>query len=377
MSRRSARGEGGDSADKDPGDISELGHLVAAPPAIRSLAITGLFVLALFYTLYFARAIFLPIVLAALLNFLFSPVVAALKRFRIPEPLGAALVLVAFVGTVVFGAVRLADPAAEWVKKAPESLERVEYKLRDIKRPVEQVQKAAEEVQKVTAVDGGQARERSVRVERPSFSEALFSQTREFLAGAVVLVVLLYFLLAAGDLFLRKLVRVIPRLEDKKRAVEMARQTQHDISRYLFTVTVINVILGGLVAGAMYLLEMPNPILWGVLAGFLNFVPYLGPTVMIVILAIVALLTFDGVGRALLVPGAFIVLNLLEAYFLTPILLGRRLMLNTVAIFIGLVFWGWLWGIPGAILAVPILATFKIFCDRIEPLRPVGEFLER
>lgn len=360
---------------EDSGDTSRLGGLVAEPPAVPALALTGLFVLALFYTLYFARAVILPIVLATLLNFLFAPVVRTLKRLRVPEPLGAALVLLGFVGTVGFGVVRLAEPAAQWVERAPQSLRRVEYKLRDIKRPVEQVQKAAEEVQKVAAVNAEPPRQ--VTVERSTFSETLFSQTREFLAGVVVLIVLVYFLLASGDLFLRKLVRVIPRLEDKKRAVEIARQTQQDISRYLFTVSVVNALLGGLVSAAMYLLGLPNPILWGVLAGLLNFVPYLGALAMVVILAVVGLLTFDDLGRAMLVPGAFFVLNLLEAYILTPIVLGRRLMLNTVVIFVGIIFWGWIWGIPGAILAVPILAAFKILCDHIKPLRPVGEFLGR
>lgn len=360
---------------EDSGDTSRLGGLVAEPPAVRSIALTGLFVLALFYTLYFARAVVLPIVLATLLSFLFAPVVRTLKRLRVPEPLGAALVLLGFVGTVGFGVVRLAEPAAQWVERAPQSLRRVEYKLRDIKRPVEQVQKAAEEVQKVAAVNAEP--QRQVTVERSTFSETLFSQTREFLAGVVVLIVLVYFLLASGDLFLRKLVRVIPRLEDKKRAVEIARQTQQDISRYLFTVSVVNALLGGLVSAAMYLLGLPNPILWGVLAGLLNFVPYLGALAMVVILAILGLLTFDDLGRAMLVPGVFILLNHLEAYILTPIVLGRRLMLNTVVIFVGIIFWGWMWGIPGAILAVPILAAFKILCDHIEPLRPVGEFLGR
>lgn len=371
------RAEEGEAPEAPPGDIGELGHFVAAPPAIRSLALTGLFILALFYTLYFARAVFLPIVLAILLNFLFSPVVRTLKRARIPEPVGAALVLATFVGTVVFAAFRLAGPASEWIEKAPESLQRVEYQLRDIKRPVEQVQEAAKQVERVAGVESRSSGDGSVRVEQVMFSETLLGETREFLAAAVILVVLLYFLLASGDLFLRKLVRLMPRLEDKKRAVEIARQTQRDVSAYLFTITVVNALLGGLVAGAMHLLGLPNPILWGVAAGLLNFVPYLGAIVTMLVLGLVALLTFDDLGKALLVPGVFLVLNLLEAYIITPIVLGRRLMLNTVVLFVGLIFWGWMWGIAGAILAVPMLATLKILCDRIEPLRPVGEFLGR
>ncbi len=343
---------------------------------LRSLAVTGLLVLALFYTLYFARPVLLPLVLALLLNFLLAPAVRGLKRLRVPEPVGAGLVILGFVGAVAAGGYQLSAPAAEWVERAPESLRRIEYKLRDLRRPMEQVSRATQEVRDLARI-GEEGNERTVAVARPTLTDTLLSQTQEFLAGAVVLIALLYFLLASGDLFLRKLVRVIPRLQDKKRAVEIARQTERDISTYLYTITLINAILGGVVAFAMHWLAMPNPILWGVLAGLLNFVPYLGAMATTAVLAMVALLTFDELPRALLVPGVFVLLNLLEAYLLTPALLGRRLTLNTVVVFVGIIFWGWLWGIPGAILAVPILAATKILCDRVERLQPVGEFLGR
>ena len=191
------------------------------------------------------------------------------------------------------------------------------------------------------------------------------------------MIVLLYFLLASGDLFLRKLVRVLPRLSDKKRAIEIARQTEGHISTYLSTVTLINIALGLIVGVAMHLVGMPNAILWGVMAGLLNFIPYLGALATAGILAIVSVLTFDSLGRALVAPLLYLAINTVEGYLVTPMLLGRRLTLNPVVIFLGIILWGWLWGIPGALLAVPILATFKIFCDQIEPLAPIGEFLGR
>ena len=200
---------------------------------------------------------------------------------------------------------------------------------------------------------------------------ALLSSTQSVLAGAVVMLILLYFLLASGDLFLRKLVRVLPKLSDKKRAIEIARQTERHVSTYLATVTLINMGLGLAVALAMKLVGMPNPVLWGVTAGLLNYIPYLGPIVTAGVLTLVAVLSFDELGRALIVPALYMVINGLEGYLVTPTLLGRRLTLNPVVIFTGLIFWGWLWGIPGALLAVPILATFKIFCDHIPPLAPI------
>jgi predicted PurR-regulated permease PerM len=191
--------------------------------------------------------------------------------------------------------------------------------------------------------------------------------------GAVT--ILLYFLLASGDLFLLKLVRVLPRFEDKKIAVTIVHEVRHDVSHYLLTITLINIGLGVATGIAMFWLGMPNPLLWGVMAASFNFIPYLGAMASAIILTLVALLTFDELGRILLVPGVFLVLTSLEGGFVTPAIVGRRLTLNPVAIFVWLTFWGWLWGVPGMLLAVPMLAILKIVCDHVQPLNSVGEFL--
>jgi len=360
-------------------DIRRLGGLFGPAVDVRSLALTGIFVLLFFCTLYFARSLFLPIVLAILLNFLLAPVVRGFKRMWIPEGIGAALVILGLLGAVTLGVYRLSGPAAGWIERAPEGLERVEHRIRQLRRPVEEMRQAAEEVEReVERIAGGDSRQpQEVSVRRRTLTAVLLSRTGSFLGGAVMMTVLLYFMLASGDLFLRKLVRVLPRLEDKKRAVEIARQTENHISTYLSTVTLINVALGVVVGVAMRLVGMPNPILWGVTAGLLNFVPYLGAVVTVCVLALVSVITFDSLGRAAVAPLVYIGINALEGYLLTPMLLGRRLTLNPVVIFLGLIVWGWMWGIAGALLAVPILATFKIFCDHIEPLAPIGEFLGR
>ena len=185
----------------------------------------------------------------------------------------------------------------------------------------------------------------------------------------------LYFALASGDLFLAKLGHVLPTLSDKKKAVQIAREIENNISQYLFTITVINAgigVLGGLMFWAF---GMPNPALWGALAGLLNFIPTVGSLSTAVIITLVAAATFPSLTHTLLVPGAFLGLTVLVGTFVSPHIMGRRLTLNPVVIFLGLSFWGWLWGVPGALLAVPMLAMFKIFCDHIEPLAPIGEFL--
>lgn len=355
-------------------NIKRLRDLLQGPLGVRSFSLTGLFILAAFYTLYLARSFILPIVLALLLTFLLTPVVRALKKLHIPEALGAALVIFGLLGTLGWGIYELSGPAYEWAQKAPQQMRRLERKLADLKKPVQTMSKATQQVEKITNVGGG-PEPRRVEVQTESLGERMFSQATELIAGAVVMLILLFFLLASGDLFLRKLIRVLPKLADKKRAVEIARQIESDISTYLVTITAVNVGLGVALWGLLSLVGAPNPLLWGVLAAVTNYIPYLGAIVMMAVLTMVGFLSFDQLGQALMVPGVFVGLNILESYVVTPMVLGRRLTLNPVVIFLGLTFWGWLWGITGALLAVPIMAVLKIFCDHSEPLRPIGEFL--
>jgi predicted PurR-regulated permease PerM len=357
-------------------DIKKLGEALRERVEIRSISITGLFVLAALYTLYFARAFFLPIVLAVLLDFLLSPLIRALKRAGVPEPLGAALVIVGLLGTASIAVYGLVGPAREWVAQLPASMREAENRLRKLRTPVEQVSKTAEQVEQATKVDNG-PKTQEVVVKGPSLTERLFGTTQTLIASAFEVIILLYFLLAAGDLFLQKLIKVLPQFRDKKKAVTIARETEASISTYLVTVTLVNLALGLAVAIVMFLLKMPNPLLWGAMAALAEFIPYLGASALVALLALAGLVTFEQVGHALLVPLAYLGVNVVQSQLVSPLILGRRLTLNPVAIFVGLVFWWWIWGVPGAFIAVPLIATFKIFCDHIEALAPIGEFLGR
>jgi len=355
-------------------NVGKLSSLLGEHADARHVALVGLFVLAVFYTLHLAQAFVLPIVLAVLLDFMLSPVVRALKKRRIPEPVGAGLIILGLLGALGAGGWYLAEPAADWIRRVPESTAAVQRKLQTMRGSVEQVTKAAEQVEKATEVAASEG-VRQVEIKGPSLSKQLFGGTASLLSGATVVLFLTYFLLAVGDLFLQKLVAVLPQFKDKKTAVSIARETEAQISVYLFTSTLINVGVGVVTAIAMWLVGMPNPALWGVVAAVLNFVPYVGALVNMVVLALAAFVTFDSVSRALLVPAVFFGINLIEGNLVTPMILGRRMRLNTVALFIGFVFWWYIWGVAGAILAVPMLAALKIICDHIESLTPIGEFL--
>jgi predicted PurR-regulated permease PerM len=355
------------------GDEPPPSSVLGANADIRHVSLAILTLLAVLYTLHLAQSFFLPIVLAILLNLLLSPVVGLLRTFvHIPEPLGAGLLILVVLAVLGLGAYRLTPVASAWVARAPESLATLQRRIQPLRRPVEQVTRAAERVEQATDLD---KKTPQVEIKGPGLTRQVFGGTTALLSAGTVVIFLTYFLLAAGTLFLQKLVTVLPQLKDKKTAVRIVRETEAQISTYLVVTTMINVAVGVATGIVLALLGMPNPVLWGVIAAVLNFVPYIGGLVNTVILALAAFLTFEDTGRALLIPTVFIVINILEGNLITPWILGRHMRLNTVAVFTGLVFWWYLWGIPGAILAVPIMATVKIVCDHIESLKPIGEFL--
>lgn len=339
----------------------------------RTVFLAVLAILAIFYTLYFARQVILPITIGVLLNFLFSPMVRWLKkRLKVPYSLSAALVillLIAGVGTTIY---RLAAPAAEWVTKAPTSVARIEAKLKVLRRPVDQMNRTAERVEQMTNLGNDNATQ--VQMKTGGLRAAIFGSTQSFLTGAALVLTLLFFLLSAGDVFMAKTVKVLPRLRDKKLALGIAQETEKNISTYLVATTAINVVLGILTGIAMFLIGLPNPVLWGIVGGLLNFVPYVGGLVAVLVLTLAGMATFESTGAALLPGIIYFMLTNIES-FVTPIILGKRLSLNPVVVFTAVLFWGWLWGIPGALLAVPIMATIKIICDRLKGLETLGEFL--
>ena len=364
-------------AEKETPTRVRLVDLLRKPFDIRSLALTGLFVLALFYTIYFARAVLLPFVLALLLSYLLRPIVRTLAKLKIPLPLGSALVLVSLIAVAVYSVSMLAAPVTSWLEKAPYSFQQLERKLLPLKQPIQKVAQASGEIEKLatTTSDTPSKKPTTVEIRKHPIAETLVLRTPEIIASAVLVLILLFFLLAYDGVFLDKLIKLLPTLSDKKRAVAIATEIEEQVSRYLATQSMINIGLGAAVGITVGALGLRNPIMWGAMVAVLNFVPYLGALTGIICITLGAILSFDSLGYAMLFPAVYLGFATLEGNLITPWVMGRSLTLNPVIILLSLAFWGWMWGIVGIILAVPILAALKIFCSHIKPMDALAEFL--
>ena len=342
---------------------------------IRSSALNGLFILAGIYTLSIARSFLVPLAVGLMLYFLLRPPVRTLKAARVPEPLGAALVLGTLLAVVGIGFYALSWPAAAWASRAPESLQRVESKLRPLAHRIQRLTHTAEQMGRITESTVPSSPSTQVTIREPSLGTMFMGGMQSFLAGTVVVLSMVYFLLSEGDGLLRKIVRAFPRLKDRERAVMIAHEMEQQISGYIFFSTLMNAIFGVLIAAVMWLLGMPNPMLWGFVAGVTKFIPYLGGLVCAVVLAMASIVAFDDIWWALLVPGVFLAVDTVHGNVLLPLLLGKRFTLDPAVLFVGLFFWWFVWGTAGALLAVPMMSALRIFCDHVDGLQRFGHLL--
>lgn len=405
----------------------------------QSVALVILASMGVMYTIYFGRAILMPIAFAIVLALLLRPLVRRGRRWRIPEGVSAALLLLGLVGILVAGVVTLADPVKSWIDEGPDHLQKFGSKLYAIRKQIKNINDASAKVEEIAGGESKASKNDAgpfpfapneapdettrdtepeskawpkvpaklgvveasrpppappnqteteplainsnepvqVQVQQPRLSTGIgyLSTTGGVMAQVFISLVLTYFLLASGDTLINNVLRILPLMREKRNVVELVYAIERAISSYLLTVSAVNLGLGTAVALVMWFTGMPNPLLWGAMAALFNFVPFVGALVGVMVIFFVSVLTFDSLSYAMLAPALFWGLTVIEGNIVTPHLLGRSMSLNPIVVFIGLAFWGWMWGIGGALLAVPILAIIKVTCDQFERTRPLATLI--
>jgi predicted PurR-regulated permease PerM len=341
------------------------------PTDPRTVFLGGLFILACMAVLYAAAEIVLPLILAIVLKLLLQPFVRLLERAHIPRPIGAILsvllVLLAFAGTISM----LAGPAATWAAKLPDAVPKLRDGLSFLHGPIEATQRLLRQIPGLGNEAGGAPAVRPV-----SLFSAVLSGSATATSGLFTTLLILFYMLISGETFLRRMVEILPSFKDKRQAVELSQHIERDVSAYLLTVTCINALVGGATGCVMWLCGVANPVLWGAAAFVLNFVPILGPMLGLVVFLMASVVSLGVSWWALLPVALYLAIHIIEGEFATPMLLSRRFTINPVAMILALIFWSWMWGVTGAILAVPLLAITKIICDDLRPLRAFGHLLE-
>lgn len=377
---------------------------MAAPQRVTRGSVPGIVIagVAAAFAIYFGRAILLPIAFALLIAVTLRPVVRSCRRRRIPESFSASVLISGLVLIGLTSVYFLAGPAREWTTDLPGRMEEIGDKLAAVRQQVREIEEASDRLEDIAngedeaeepeqtlsplgaIPDDAPARNQEqddkpvqVEVQQPRLTAGLdmLSSAGGLVASIAIALVMAFFMLSQGDVLLNNLLRTLPSMREKRSTVELVYNLEKGISRYLFTVTLINTCLGIAVGIAMWLLGMPNPALWGIMAALFNYVPLAGALVGTIIVFFVAILSFDSLAYASLVPVVYLALTALEGNVITPAVLGRTMQLNPILVLLSLVFWGWMWGIGGALLAVPMLAMLKIGCDRFERTRSIGTLL--
>jgi predicted PurR-regulated permease PerM len=361
---------------------------------IRNLALTVIAALAVILVLQYAQSVLVPIVLGVLISYGLEPFVGALSRLRVPRAFGAAVAVTLLVGGIGVGVYTLTDQAMSIVTDIPQAAQRIREQVRahrhanggaldKVQRAASEIDRAAQEASTSTPAQPPAARStgvQQVEVVQPfrpsdylwSGGVGLIGFTGQF----VLVLFLVYFFLVTGDLYKRKLVKIGGRtLSEKKITVQILDEINLQIENFMRVQVFTSFLVAVATAIALWWLGVDHPVVWGLLAGVFNSIPYLGPILVSAGLGIVSFMQFNDLLRAAYVSGVAFAITSLEGFLLTPMLMGRAAQMNPVAIFVGLLFWSWIWGIWGTILAVPMLMMLKAICDHVEDLQPIGELL--
>ena len=335
------------------------------------------------------REFFIPIALALCFQALLTPLVRGLGRLRIPAPAGAAIVVLGALAVLVVGGWAFSGPASEWVNQAPSNIAIARRKLREIGRPLDRLTAAASgtPADSPPAAPAPAARrapppppapppvQTAPGPAVPSLFTQLLGRATTVVAGLLEVIVLVYLMLAAGNMLFRKLVKLLPAPDDLRTATDILNRTESIVANYLTVTALINVGQGIAVGLAMWAIGMPDPFIWGVVTFVLEFIPYLGGVIIVGLLLIDGFSVFSGLGQVLLAPVIYLVISTIQNNVVSPYAYGNRLKLNPLAVMIFVLFWWFIWGIPGVFLAIPIAATLKVLGDQLPNLKPLGELL--
>lgn len=340
---------------------------------MRSLLI-GIFIFMAAGALYFGRAFFMPVLLAFLLALTLTPIVRFLRKRGIPEVVSATLLVLVSIFVFASAGYLLSGPVIDLINNSYSIGQQLTERLAQFKRPLARVMDLAHQLEALTETSQEPGVQK-VAVAPSGILSTAAGNILEAGTSVTIVFVLSLFLLASGTLFYEKIIQSFASLSQKKRALRIVYDVEREISHYLLTVSVINAGLGTVIGLGLWGLGMPNPLVWGAAAALLNFLPYVGALMTILLVAVMALISFDTISYALLAPAFVLLCDIVEGQFVTPMVVGRRLEINAVAIFIAIAFWSWLWGFVGALMAVPLLVVIKVFCDHFDGLSHVGNFL--
>lgn len=363
--------------------------LLHMPVDVRSASLVVLAVLASVFALQWGQAVFIPLMLSLLLTYALSPLVDLLHRWRLPRWIGAALILVGLFGGLGWTGYSLSGSASQLLDSLPVAAQKLGQAMRRDKgasaTPLESVQQAAAQLEKAAEENSARVAARKgvarVVIERPGFNvrDYLLSGTVGLLSamGQLTLVAFLtYFALCSGDTFRRKLIKITgSSLQKKKVTVHVLDDITRNIERYLLVQILVSGVVGVATGLAFWALGVENAAVWGIIAAVTNLIPYIGSVIVLAAAGLVAFLQFNSLQMGIVVGGVSLAIHTIIGNLLMPWLTSRTSRMNPVAVFVGVIFWGWLWGIWGLLLGIPITMVIKSICDRVEDLQPIGELL--
>ena len=348
------------------------------PRPRASMALVVLATLAVSYTMWAAQDLILPVLLAVFFALIGNPIIRMLQRIWIPRFVGALLVLVfGIAGAVQLGR-QLVTPASVWIRQAPSQMQELGPKLSSLVKPVREANKAAENIVRAAGGESPAAPTQVVKTETNDPYKVL-TATPRLIASVLAVVLLTFFFMVYGQSLQRNAIALLPGRQHQRITVDILQSIEHEISRYVLTISIINALMGLAFAAALFfVLQMPldEALLWGTMAAVLNFAPYVGPLIGIMIMLVMGFVAFHDPVHSLLPAGIYLGLHTLEGQFITPIVLGRRMAISPLILILGLMMFGWLWGIIGLLLAVPMLVCVKIVLSKLEGLEGWAKLLE-